>query len=301
MGKQRFYAPGKLLITSEYFVLEGALALAVPTKLGQELTVVETPNGLANLSWTTLVEGVFWFSLELQYTTWEIIKTNDLNRAQFIVKVLQNIQNLSDVVLQEGNSYELIFNIEFPADFGLGSSSTLMSNLAEWARIDAFVLNEISLGGSGYDIAVAQQKSAIIYQNQPRDIEKIDFNPSFLDDLILIYLNQKQDSREGINAFRSQKKSLTLKDSFTQITKEVLKCNDLETFSELMLLHESLLSRFLNLETAKQKYFKEAPVFVKSLGAWGGDFVLSAKFGDYENYFFDKGFTKIFDYKDLVY
>jgi hypothetical protein len=35
----------------------------------------------------------------------------------------------------------------------------------------------------------------------------------------------------------------------------------------------------------KDKCFKDCPSFVKSLGAWGGDFVLASKFGDYKNYF----------------
>ena len=34
-----FYSHGKLLLTGEYLVLDGALALAVPCKLGQSLTV----------------------------------------------------------------------------------------------------------------------------------------------------------------------------------------------------------------------------------------------------------------------
>ncbi len=39
-----------------------------------------------------------------------------------------------------------------------------MNNLAEWANIDPFHLNTISLGGSGYDIAVAKAKSALLFQ-----------------------------------------------------------------------------------------------------------------------------------------
>jgi mevalonate kinase len=299
--ENRIYSPGKLLITSEYFVLDGALALAVPTKLGQELLYSEVPDQKSNIYWTTKVEGQKWFTLDFCYKNWEIIATNDFDRANFILGVLKNVQQLSNLVLQEEQSYVLSSNIEFPADYGLGSSSTLMNNLAEWAQIDAFHLNDISLGGSGYDVAVAQEKSAILYQNNPREIQKIEFKPQFSDELILVYLNQKQDSREGIKAFRSQKKSLVLRDKFSEITNEVIKCNDLGSFSELMILHESMLSEFLNLETVKQKYFEDAPFFVKSLGAWGGDFVLSAKFGDYKNYFFEKGFTKVFNYKDLVY
>ena len=37
--KQKFYSNGKLLLTGEYMVLDGAIALAIPTKFGQSLTV----------------------------------------------------------------------------------------------------------------------------------------------------------------------------------------------------------------------------------------------------------------------
>src|SRR5690606_4211532 len=133
-------------------------------------------------------------------------------------------------------------NLQFPANFGLGSSSTLMNNLAQWAGIDAFTLNETCLGGSGYDIAVAQEKSAILYQNKPeRNVRKIDFNPSFKNDLIFIHLNQKQNSREGINLYRSKEKSPELIEEFSEITKLVLKAKTLADFSDLMVLHESKL------------------------------------------------------------
>src|SRR5690606_25092992 len=36
---QRFYSNGKLLLTGEYLVMDGATALAVPTKFGQDLVV----------------------------------------------------------------------------------------------------------------------------------------------------------------------------------------------------------------------------------------------------------------------
>ena len=42
----RFYSHGKFLLTGEYLVLKGALALALPLKLGQSMTVetVCTPS-----------------------------------------------------------------------------------------------------------------------------------------------------------------------------------------------------------------------------------------------------------------
>ena len=57
---QKYYANGKLLLTGEYLVLDGALALALPTKLGQSLTVEKT-NG-DNLIWESLDSKSYaWF------------------------------------------------------------------------------------------------------------------------------------------------------------------------------------------------------------------------------------------------
>lgn len=299
--KHHLFSPGKLLITSEYFVLDGALALAVPTRLGQDFFWEETDDAQQVIIWEALHQNKPWLSAKIDYKNWVVLESNLPENAHFILKVLQNVQKFSATKFQSNISYQIKTNLQFPGNFGLGSSSTLMNNLADFAEIDAFLLNETSLGGSGYDIAVAKEKSAILYQNNPRKIQKIDFNPPFLEDLILVHLNQKQDSREGINAFRAQEKNISLSESFTAITEQVLRCETLEEFSQLMYLHESTLSQFLGVEPVKEKLFKDAPVFVKSLGAWGGDFVLSAKFGDYKNYFLEKGFAQIFDYKDLVF
>lgn len=294
------FSPGKLLITSEYFVLDGALALAVPTKLGQDFYWEEIEDNKSLIFWEALHQNITWLHAIIDYDSWTIIETNLPENAQFILQVLQNVQNLSDQRLQSNSTYRIKTNLQFPGNFGLGSSSTLMNNLAVFAGIDAYLLNEISLGGSGYDIAVAQEKSAILYQNNPRYIEKITFQPKFADELILIHLNQKQNSREGINAFRSREKSISLKNQFSEITKQVLNCEKLNEFSDLMTLHEENLSHFLQVETVKQKYFEDCPSFVKSLGAWGGDFVLASKFGDYKNYFLTKNYHNIFEWKDLI-
>lgn len=298
--QNHIFSPGKLLITSEYFVLDGALALAVPTKLGQDFYWEEIQNNKSLIFWEALHENKSWLHAIIDYDSWAIIETNLPENAQFILQVLQNVQNLSDQRLQSNSTYRIKTNLQFPGNFGLGSSSTLMNNLAVFAEIDAYLLNEISLEGSGYDIAVAQEKSAILYQNNPRYIEKVTFQPEFSDELIFIHLNQKQNSREGINAFRSREKSISLKNQFSEITKKVLNCKKLNEFSDLMTLHEENLSHFLQVETVKQKYFEDCPSFVKSLGAWGGDFVLASKFGDYKNYFLTKNYHNIFEWKDLI-
>lgn len=295
------FSPGKLMLTSEYFAIDGALVLAVPTKLGQEFFFEEKEDGKSLILWEAYHQNTPWLKVVIDYKTWQILETNIPSSAEFITKTLQNVQQLSNSKFKTDLTYYLKTNLQFPADYGLGSSSTLMNNLAEWAEIDPFYLNTISLGGSGYDIAVAKEKSAVLFQSKPEiKYEKVDFNPSFKNELIFIHLNQKQDSREGINLYKSKKKSPELVNEFSDLTKKILLCNELESFSELMMIHEHKIADFLKISTVRERFFSDCPSFVKSLGAWGGDFVMSAKFGDYKNYFWEKGFPTVLEWKNII-
>ncbi|MBQ0152240.1 MAG: 30S ribosomal protein S6 [Chryseobacterium sp.] len=295
------FSPGKLMLTSEYFAVDGALVLAVPTKLGQEFFFDEIQDAQSIIVWEAFHQDKPWLKVIINYTSWQIVESNIQSSAEFILKVLKNVQALSEFKFKSNHSYHLKTNLQFPSDYGLGSSSTLMNNLAEWADIDPFHLNTISLGGSGYDIAVAQAKSAVLYRNKPTvNYQSLKFNPIFSDQLIFIHLNQKQDSREGINLYKTKLKSENLINEFSDITMKVLNCSELNIFSELMSLHERKISDFIEIPTVKSLYFNDCPVFVKSLGAWGGDFVMSSKFPGYKDYFWGKGFTTIFEWNELI-
>lgn len=295
------FSPGKLMLTSEYFAIDGALVLAVPTKLGQEFFFDEKKEGKSIIFWEAYHQNKGWLKAVIDYQNWQILEANIVSSAEFILKTLKNVQALSKIKFKSTDSYYLKTNLQFPADFGFGSSSTLMNNLAEWSEIDPFYLNAISLGGSGYDIAVAKEKSAVLYQSKPEiQYEKVKFDPSFKNELIFIHLNQKQDSREGINLYKSKIKSQKLVDEFSNLTRNILLCNELEKFSELMMIHEQKISEFLEIPTVKQVKFQDCPSFVKSLGAWGGDFVMSAKFDGFKDYFWGKGFTTVFEWVDII-
>jgi mevalonate kinase len=295
------FSPGKLMLTSEYFAIDGALVLAVPTKLGQEFFFEEKNDEKSLIFWEAYHQNKLWLKAVIDYKNWQILETNIPSSAEFILKTLKNVQLLSKIKFKDNFTYNLKTNLQFPADYGLGSSSTLMNNLAEWAEIDPFYLNTISLGGSGYDIAVAKEKSAVLYQSVPEiKYEKVDFNPPFKNELIFIHLNQKQDSREGINFYNSKTKSQKLVDEFSNLTRNILVCNELENFSQLMLIHEQKISDFLEIPTVRAKFFADCPVFVKSLGAWGGDFVMSSKFDGFKDYFWGKDFNTIFEWSDLI-
>lgn len=290
------------MLTSEYFAVDGALVLAVPTKLGQEFFFEEKLDGKSLIFWEAYHQNKLWLKAVIDYKNWQILETNITSSAEFILKTLRNVQSLSEIKFKSTDTYYLKTNLQFPADYGLGSSSTLMNNLAEWSEIDPFHLNTISLGGSGYDIAVAKAKSAVLYQNKPEiHFEKVNFNPKFKNELIFIHLNQKQDSREGINLYKSKIKSQNLVDEFSNLTRNILLCDELDNFSELMILHEQYISDFIEIPTVKSIFFADCAKFVKSLGAWGGDFVMSAKFEGYEDYFWGKGFTTVFEWGDLIY
>ncbi len=297
-----FFSHGKLLLTSEYMILDGALAFAIPTQFGQKLTIQEIEDSQSLIIWDSRCQNQLWVKTKINYKNWKILESNLTDSALFIMKIMKEIQKLSSDKFKKNTSYLIKSNLEFPQNFGLGSSSTLITNLSKWAKINPFELNENILGGSGYDIAVAQNSSAILYQikDKIRHIEKINFLPKFKNELLFIHLNKKQNSREGIKLYRSKNKSQQLIQKFSEITKSIIQCNDINSFSELMNLHEKKLSQFLGLKTAKEIYFPDCPVFIKSLGAWGGDFIMSRKFNGYQKYFKEKGFESIFTWQDLI-
>ena len=97
-------------------------------------------------------------------------------------------------------SLSVTTNLEFPEDWGLGTSSTLIYNIAKWANVDPFVLNKVSFNGSGYDIACANATLPIYYQlsdNKPI-VKAAPFNPPFAKNIYFVYLRFKKDTRQGI-------------------------------------------------------------------------------------------------------
>ena len=67
---------------------------------------------------------------------------------------------------QKANGFEITTKTDFPGDWGLGTSSTLIANISKWLEVDAFKLLKNTFGGSGYDVAVAMNGTAITYEKQ---------------------------------------------------------------------------------------------------------------------------------------
>ena len=71
-------------------------------------------------------------------------------------------------------------------------------------------------------------------------------------------------------------------------------------FQMLMLAHESIVSKLIGIEPVKEAEFSDYEGVVKSLGAWGGDFVLACGPTKSKEYFAAKGFTVCFPYAELI-
>lgn len=302
MTKGKFFSPGKLLLTSEYVVLDGAQALALPTKWGQEFFFEEGKDDDPVIVWEAFHQNKAWLKTTINYKSWEILDANLPKAAEFVLKVLKSACELSNKRFQDFKAYHLSTNLQFPPDYGLGSSSTLMNNVAQWADADAFQLNDKLLGGSGYDIAVAKAHTPILYCKSKNQIhyQSVNFKPNYKSDLIFVHLNQKMDSRKGISQYREKTVNQNLISDFSELTRKILDCGNIETFGELMTLHEEKISDIIDIPPLKKELFSDYGGFIKSLGAWGGDFFLASKVGDYQNYFKERNYHRIFEYEDLI-
>ncbi len=302
-----FYSNGKLLLTGEYAVLDGALSLAIPTKYGQSLSV-ETVDS-HELLWTSMDEnGRVWFESTFDISSPEHDPSRQKSQegnaiGEKLSEILREAQKLNPNFLSDNKGYTIRTDLNFPRNWGLGSSSTLINNIAQWAKIDAYQLLWNAFSGSGYDIACAQNNHPILYslKDGKPAVNKVDFNPPFRDMLYFIHLNKKQNSREGIAAYRKKDfDKAKLVRQLSEITRKAVTCNTLPEFESLMTEHEALLSRTLQMPTVKESLFPDFRGTLKSLGAWGGDFILAT--GDHEvlPYFQKKGYKTIVAYAAMV-
>lgn len=303
MQTQRFYSNGKLLLTGEYLVLDGIQALAVPTRFGQSMEVTETDTSV--IHWTNFdKDGSIWMQEEV--TIDEVINSNTEDTTTFrgvLINVLRAAHKQNKSLLNTAKGFDVKCELTFPRIWGLGTSSTWINNVAMWFDINGFQLLEESFGGSGYDIACAQHITPIFYRRKGSlpEISEVDFNPSFTDKLYFVYLNQKQSSKEAIANYRKKKSGLgDVSNRIEAIGVEMQQCTSFEAFCALIKEHESLMSIVLEQETVKQRLFADFQGEIKSLGAWGGDFVLVAVNEDPTAYFEDKGYHTILKYKNMI-
>jgi mevalonate kinase len=302
MDTQTFYSHGKLLITGEYLVLDGAKALAMPCRFGQHLKV--TPSSNQSSRWISYThQKEVWLDIEfdlLSITKQKTESKSDLETRLF--QILYEAFQLNPEIFTQNYRFET--HLEFPRDWGLGTSSTLIANIAKWANVNPYELLAKTFGGSGYDVACAESGSALIYQlqNQLPKVDLTEIPEVIKPHVYFVYLGQKQNSRSAILNYRKNK-PLQLADYISktnEITSEMLAVESLEHFQSLIESHESLLSEILQLEPVQKRLFPDFEGNIKSLGAWGGDFVMAVSKSNPKSYFESKGYFTVLEYSDMA-
>ena len=296
-----YHANGKFLLTGEYAVTAGVRGLALPLKYGQHLEVTPTQTG--SIHWTALQHtGKPW--LDVNIPVEEINKGGrDLHGEEAkLAEVLSVAAQLNPSWdWQEG--FKVTTRLDFDRHWGMGTSSTLISMVADWIGCDPYRLQFKCFGGSGYDIACAKARSPIVYQRHTDKIsvEQIDFKPSIHSHLFFVYLNRKQNTRDSIASLDTSKLTEKVREELDKMPQLFVESShDLADFEQLLIRHEKLISHLVGKSPVKEELFPDYPRVVKSLGGWGGDFVLATGEEGERNYFKQKGYTTIFNWVDLI-
>ncbi len=296
-----YYSNGKILLTGEYFVLKGAKSVALPVKFGQSLEVFNSPSE-NQISWKAYDPDGLWFSCILKLPDFEILQTNDKVRSLQLIEIFKNIQRLKEV---NAFNHSLAFetSLNFNPELGLGTSSTLVANLAKWAGVDPFQLNELSFKGSGFDVACATADAPISYRKGKAPVE-LDLNYPFREQLFFVYSGKKKATKNEVQRFLSNNSIIQSEiDQMDLLSEQFISAESLQEFQSLIRKHEQMVSEAIGIEPLKETLFKDFNGAIKSLGAWGGDFFLAATNWDkskVRNYFREKGFEPIFMWDELV-
>lgn len=276
MEQKTFYSSGKLLLSGEYLVLVGALALAMPVRFGQKMTVTEI-SGSKSIAWKTRLPDGLWFNARFRIPEFTPVNPSDANSALFIQSLLKAAHAIKPDFLNTSDGYIVDCYIDYDIRWGLGSSSALISNMAWWADIDPFELHAQVSKGSGYDVACARSDSPLLFKTSQgtRIIRQVDFNPVFHDNLYFVYLGRKQNTQTDVDKFFKNKQNYSNQTGrISEISRQMLDSASFDEFSSLIKEHELIMAEVLEKKPVKDTLFSDLNGEVKSLGAWGGDFVM---------------------------
>lgn len=297
----KYRANGKLLLTGEYLVLHGAKAIAIPLNVGQTLTV-SLDNSLNSVHWQARFQDKVWFECQLNPEDFSILKNSDSAKSAVLQRLFKTIKQLApDFKLQSGTKFET--TLESNPEWGFGSSSTLVSLLAQESGVDPFRLNELVFHGSGFDIACATADGPIFYtRNQPAEPVSLDY--PFADQLFLVYSGKKKGTAQEVRSFLKNK-AVSEEEiaAMSSLSEEMAGCSSQKEFNQMIKIHETMIGKLIGQVPVKEQLFPDFDGAIKSLGAWGGDFWLVSTEMSFQkicNYFENKGFDPVFKWSDLI-
>ncbi len=285
-------------------MLHGATALALPTKLGQKMKVQELSG--SEVIWNSYDQnGKKWFEAEIDLMGLDVVKCSDEATGKYLRKLFKACCQNNSEFLSHWKKYKVDHYLEFPLEWGLGSSSTLIYNMAGWADVNPYHLYFDVEDGSGYDVACAGAEGPLLYTlgDGSIDLSEIDFSPAFKDQVYFAALGKKVDSREAVKQVSKQKPDSKLISKVTNLTNKLQDLKSLSGFESWIDEHEDLIASYISKTPIKKERFQDYWGAVKSLGAWGGDMILitsNKPQAETSKYFESKGIHTLIPFKDLI-
>jgi mevalonate kinase len=287
-------------------VLKGATAFALPVKRGQRMEVNKGRG--SDIKWKSFdSDGQVWFSGVCSLFDLKFEKSTDPVIAERLSEILNHAVQLNSDFLSQWYGFKVSTKLEFSREWGLGSSSSLVYCIAQWADVEPFELYERTFGGSGYDIACAAAEGPLLFTRTDEEIRinHLEFNPDFKDQLYFIYLGKKQSTTEAIEHFHAFEKRIDSKiiDEMSQISKACAHSASLKDFTRCLNECEEIVRHELKLNRLQKSRFNDFDGTIKSLGAWGGDFALVASDlprKEIQSYFKEKGLDQLFSFDELA-
>ena len=290
-----FTAHGKLLLTGEYAITQSARGVAMPTSFGQHLSL-ESHQGSEHVLWEALDhENQLWFTAgfnregHVLHSSSEAIARKLL---AFLAPVLHSNAWNASVRVQT--------KVDFPRLWGLGTSSTLCALLAQWAEIDPLSYRDLH-GGSGYDLVCAQASGSISYaliDGEP-EVYRVQL-PKVLQSVVFVYRGEKQQTDSSLQLVDSKPFSLVQCEEISQLSEAFLRADSLDELESIIEQHELLIANHLGLERAIEGPFQGIHGQAKSLGGWGGDFVMLTRFEENRQWLDSNGFNTIIPFETMA-
>ncbi|NOU61084.1 GYDIA family GHMP kinase [Marinifilum caeruleilacunae] len=300
---KKYYSNAKFLITGEYLVLHGSLSLAIPLRFGQFMEIYESDS--KDLEWIALDRAQEWLHFSISED--EVLQADQKGKTEkdFVCFLLKQAKQLNPEFLKNF-SWRVKSEINFDRKWGLGSSSSLINNVAQWADVNPYELHAMVSKGSGYDIACANYCLPILFRRNGSHpmIYPIKFQPKFSEQLYFVYLGNKQNSEESVAKFlNGNPVTKTQVESISLLSKKLLQSENAFEFDALISEHERFISEVLNCDPIKSERFSDFKGSIKSLGAWGGDFILVRSDDgkrEVHRYFYEKGLSTIFSWDEII-
>jgi len=267
---------GKLLLTGEYLVLAGARALALPLRFGQQLTAVSGSS--AFISWQSYQQGNLWFSAAVNPETLMVASESHPEIAVRLSQVLQAARTLNPGFLHSGeiNFSNFRTDADYPLEWGLGSSSTLIHLIASLAGVDPFNLFRMCSNGSGYDVVCAAQSAPFFYAltKDYYTIDPVVPGQALKKFAFFGYSGKKSDSFSEVHQFQKERRPTPSEiDLASRLSEAICQAEQYQELCNLVNEHEQMIGKILYREPVIGQ-FPGFPGTIKSLGAWGGDFLM---------------------------